>query len=80
MRGLVPARQRRCLWALTGEATPSGDVAGGAVGEDQTLLWEAGGCDGGGEADGRRQLDQGDVVAAAYRGNTAVVSHLAGLR
>lgn len=46
------------------------------MGEDQTLLWEAGGCDGGGEADGRRQLDQGDVVAAAYRGNTQQWCHI----
>lgn len=50
------------------------------MGEDETLLWEAGRCDGVGEADGRRQLDQGDVVAVACKGNTAVVSHLAGLR
>lgn len=53
------------LWPLTGESTPAGDVAGGPMGEDETLLWEAGGCDSVGEADRRRQFDQGNVVAVA---------------
>lgn len=53
--------------SLTGEPTPTGDVAGGPVGEDETLVWEAGGRDGVRDGDGRRQLDEGDVVAAAQR-------------
>lgn len=65
MSALVPACPRDELWSLTGESTPAGDVAGGSVGEDETLLWEAGGCDDVREADGRRQFDQGDVIAVA---------------
>lgn len=35
------------------------------MGEDETLLGEAGGCVGVGEADSRRRFDQSDVVAVA---------------
>lgn len=64
MSAPLPVHPDSLLWveskllSLTGESTPASDVAGGSVGEDETLLGEAGGCDGVGEADWRRQLDQ----------------------
>lgn len=61
------------MCSLTGESTPAGDVAGGAVGKDDAPVWDAGGRDCVREGDGGRQLDQGNVVTA--KGKT-VRAHL----
>lgn len=54
---------RQMLRALTVDATPSGDVAGLVVGEEEAGNRETCSHDGVREGDGRLQLDQGDVIA-----------------
>lgn len=50
------------LYTLTVEATPSSDVAGLIVGQNETRLRNTSSHDGVSEGDRRLQFDQGDVI------------------
>lgn len=50
------------MWALTVDATPSSDVAGLVMGQDEAGSGETSSHDGVSESDGGLQLDQGNVI------------------
>ena len=54
-------------WTLTLHASPSGDIAGIIVGEEEASLGETSSHDGVGEGDRGSQLDQCNVITGENR-------------